>query len=237
MRKFFMASLASTLLLTSVVAQDEKRSTVEGNGNMVTKDIAVSSFEILKASGIYELRLSQGDKESVKIEADENLHQYFNVKNEGNSLVIDMDKLKKVNLKTKSKMKVYITFKKLKEMELKTVGNVASDENLSFENLSFKNRSVGNVDIDLTVNKLELSNTSVGNITLDGKAQDVNVINTGVGTLHAGNFVVQTMNIENSGVGNAEVNAQKNLKVKDSFLGKVKNKGAAPVRKMNKVRV
>ena len=237
MRKFFMASLASTLLLTSVVAQDEKRSTVEGNGNMITKDIAVSSFEILKASGIYELRLSQGDKESVKIEADENLHQYFNVKNEGNSLVIDMDKLKKVNLKTKSKMKVYVTFKKLKEMELKTVGNVASDENLSFENLSFKNRSVGNVDIDLTVNKLELSNTSVGNITLDGKAQDVNVINTGVGTLHAGNFVVQTMNIENSGVGNAEVNAQKNLKVKDSFLGKVKNKGAAPVRKMNKVRV
>ena len=232
-----MASLASTLLLTSVVAQDEKRSTVEGNGNMVTKDIAVSSFEILKASGIYELRLSQGDKESVKIEADENLHQYFNVKNEGNSLVIDMDKLKKVNLKTKSKMKVYVTFKKLKEMELKTVGNVASDENLSFENLSFKNRSVGNVDIDLTVNKLELSNTSVGNITLDGKAQDVNVINTGVGSLHAGNFVVQTMNIENSGVGNAEVNAQKNLKVKDSFLGKVKNKGAAPVRKMNKVRV
>ena len=204
---------------------------------MVTKDIAVSSFEILKASGIYELRLSQGDKESVKIEADENLHQYFNVKNEGNSLVIDMDKLKKVNLKTKSKMKVYVTFKKLKEMELKTVGNVASDENLSFENLSFKNRSVGNVDIDLTVNKLELSNTSVGNITLDGKAQDVNVINTGVGSLHAGNFVVQTMNIENSGVGNAEVNAQKNLKVKDSFLGKVKNKGAAPVRKMNKVRV
>ena len=237
MRKFFMASLASTLLLTSVVAQDEKRSTVEGNGNMVTKDIAVSSFEILKASGIYELRLSQGDKESVKIEADENLHQYFNVKNEGNSLVIDMDKLKKVNLKTKSKMKVYVTFKKLKEMELKTVGNVASDENLSFENLSFKNRSVGNVDIELTVNKLELSNTSVGNITLDGKAQDVNVINTGVGSLHAGNFVVQTMNIENSGVGNAEVNAQKNLKVKDSFLGKVKNKGAAPVRKMNKVRV
>ena len=232
-----MASLASTLLLTSVVAQDEKRSTVEGNGNMVTKDIAVSSFEILKASGIYELRLSQGDKESVKIEADENLHQYFNVKNEGNSLVIDMDKLKKVNLKTKSKMKVYVTFKKLKEMELKTVGNVASDENLSFENLSFKNRSVGNVDIELTVNKLELSNTSVGNITLDGKAQDVNVINTGVGSLHAGNFVVQTMNIENSGVGNAEVNAQKNLKVKDSFLGKVKNKGAAPVRKMNKVRV
>jgi hypothetical protein len=45
------------------------------------------------------------------------------------------------------------------------------------------------------------------------------------------------MNIENTGVGNAEVNAEKDLKVKDSFLGKVKNKGGATVRKMNRVRV
>jgi hypothetical protein len=61
--------------------------------------------------------------------------------------------------------------------------------------------------------------------------------NAGVGSLEAGNFVVQTMNIENTGIGSAEVNAEKDLKVKDSFLGKVKNKGNAPMRKMNKVRV
>jgi hypothetical protein len=45
------------------------------------------------------------------------------------------------------------------------------------------------------------------------------------------------MDIENSGVGNAAVNAQKTLKVKDSFLGKVSNKGAATARKMNKVAI
>ena len=45
------------------------------------------------------------------------------------------------------------------------------------------------------------------------------------------------MNIENTGVGSAEVNAEKELKVKDSMLGRVKNKGAAPVRKSNKVEI
>ena len=89
----------------------------------------------------------------------------------------------------------------------------------------------------LTATKLELENKSVGNVTLKGKVEDVVVKNKGVGELEAGNLVVQTMDIENNSVGNAEVNAEKSLKVKDSFLGKVKNKGAAQVRRMNKVRV
>jgi hypothetical protein len=192
---------------------------------------------VLKASGVYELKLIQGNKETVKIEADENLQEYFSVKNEGNKLVIDMDKLKNINLKNKGKMKVYVTFKKLKELDLSTVGNVGSDDHLSFDDLDLSTHSVGNVDLKLTANKLELDNQSVGNVKLSGKAQDAVIKNSGVGNLNAGTFVVQTMNIENTGVGSAEVNADKNLKVKDSFLGKVKNKGAATPRKMNKVRV
>jgi hypothetical protein len=237
MKQFVLTSLFGVFLAGAVIAQDNKTETIEGNGKSVTRDVTVSSFDALKASGIYELKLLQGNKETVKIEADENLQQYFNVRNDGNKLVIDMDKLKNKNLHTKSKMKVYVTFKQLKELDLSTVGNVGSDAPLAFDDLSLKNRSVGNVDLRMTVNKLDMKNTSVGNVKLSGKAQDAVVKNSGVGALEAGSFVVQTMNIENTGVGSAEVNAEKDLKVKDSFLGKVKNKGNAPVRKMNKVRV
>ncbi len=235
MRNVFFAFFVSFLSM-SVLAQNKSK-TIEGNGKMVTRDVAVSSFDALKASGVYELRLSQGNTESVKIEADENLQEYFTVKNEGNKLVIDMEKLKNVNLKMKNKLRVYVSFKKLKEMELNTVGDVASEENLSFDNLDMNNNSVGNVNLKLTAQKLDLNNSSVGNINLEGKAQDAVVKNNGVGSLKAGSFVVQTMNIENTGVGNAEVNAEKNLMVKDSFLGKVNNKGKAAVRRSNKVRV
>jgi hypothetical protein len=130
-----------------------------------------------------------------------------------------------------------VTFRKLNSLELSTVGNVVSDEPLTFEKLNMKNKSVGNVDLDLTASQLDLNNTSVGNVRLKGKAQNAVVKNTGVGSLEAGSFVVQTMDIENTGVGNAEVNAEKNLKVRDSFMGTVKNKGNAPVRRVNKVRV
>jgi hypothetical protein len=236
MRKIIYGTLAASLLASGLQAQDKKE-TIEGNGKTVTRDVSVSSFDALRASGVYELKLSQGDRESVKIEADENLQEYFTVRNDGNSLVIDMKKMQNKNLKTKNKMRVYVTFKKLNKLELSTVGNVVSDEPLSFDKLNIRNKSVGNVELDLSVDQLDLNNTSVGNVKLKGKAANAVVKNTGVGSLEAGSFVVQTMDIENTGVGNAEVNAEKNLKVKDSFLGKVHNKGNAPLRRMNKVRV
>jgi hypothetical protein len=236
MRKILFVALTGILLHQTSTAQ-EKHETLEGNGKLVTKEVPVSSFDALKASGIYELKLSQGSKETVKIEADENLQELFQVRNEDNKLVIDMKKMKNKSLKSKNKMKVYVTFKKIKEMELSTVGNVGSEEQLAFDDLAMKNKSVGNVDLKLTANKIDLKNTSVGNVKLSGKAQDAVVKNSGVGSLEAGSFLVQTMNIENTGIGSAEVNAEKDLKVKDSFMGKVKNKGNAPVRKMNKVRV
>jgi len=238
MKRFFLTSLAGLFLASFSHAQDDnKKETIEGNGKTVTRDIPISSFNALQASGVYELKLFQGNKESVKIEADENLQQYFTVHNDGNKLVIDMEKLKNKNLKNSGKMKVYVTFKNLKELDLKTVGNVSSEEQLSFDDLDLNTKNVGNVDLNLTAKKLDLENKSVGNVKLSGKAEEAVVKNTGVGSLQAGNFVVQTMNIENNGVGSAEVNAEKDLKVKDNFLGKVKNKGAANVRKMNKVRV
>ena len=241
MKKFLLTSLAGLFLTGLVHAQndknDNKRETIEGNGKSVTREVPVSSFNALQASGVYELKLSQGNKESVKIEADENLQEYFNVHNDGNKLVIDMEKLRNKNLKNSGKMRVYVTFKNLKELDLKTVGNVSSEEQLSFDDLDLNTKSVGNVDLNLTVKKLDLQSNSVGNVKLSGKANEAVVKHNGVGSLQAGNFVVQTMNIENNGVGSAEVNAEKDLKVKDSFLGKVSNKRNANLRRMNKVRV
>jgi hypothetical protein len=237
MLKLLFASALTSLLSMASFAQNHKENTetIEGNGKLVTREVPVNSFDALKASGVYELKLSQGSKEAVKIEADENLQDLFQVRNEGSKLIIDMKKLEHKNLKIHDKIRIYVTFKNLKSMEFSTVGNVNSEEALTFSDLELENHSVGHVDLKLNANKVEIKNTSVGNVKLSGKADNAVVTNSGVGSIQAGNFVVQTMSIENTGVGNAEVNAEKNIKVKDSFLGKVRNKGAAHIRRMNKV--
>ncbi|MGE5519028.1 MAG: head GIN domain-containing protein [Candidatus Dadabacteria bacterium] len=237
MRKIFFAMAILLGAASMALAQDKKSEKIEGNGNLVTREVNVSPFDTLKASGIYELILSQGSKESVKIQADENLQQYFSVKNEGRNLVIEMKDIKGKNFNSKDKMKIYVSFRQLKGMKLKTVGGVSTEGLLTFDDVEIDNKSVGNISLKMNADKVDVSNKSVGNVVISGKAREAVVRNTGVGKLEAGDFVVQTMDIENTGIGTAEVNAQKNLKVKDNFLGKVSNRGSATMRKMNKVRV
>src|SRR5438045_313831 len=149
MSKLLFATSLAVIITMATAAQvnKEKRETLEGNGKIVTRDVPVKSFDALKASGLYELKLSQGNKETVKIEADENLQDLFEVHNEGSKLIIEMKKQEHKNLNVKNNMKVYVTFKKLKNLELSTVGNVNSEESLSFEDLEVSNKSVGHVDL------------------------------------------------------------------------------------------
>jgi putative autotransporter adhesin-like protein len=209
--------------------KDDKNETrIQGSGNVITKDVAVQPFDELQASGIFSVVLTQGSKEAVKIKAEDNLQQLFEVKNEGTKLIVSMKKDSHFN--SKEKMTVYITFKNLKTMELKMVGNVSSEGNLSFSNLSLDNSSVGSVDLALNA-----SNKSVGSLKLKGKADNAVIKSNSVGSIRASEFVVQTMDIDNDGVGSAEVNAAKELKVKESFLGKVRNAGSATAKRINKV--
>lgn len=235
MKQTFLLALLVSATAFVQSAQAQKQETLEGNGHVITKEIPVQPFTALDASGVYDLNLTQGAAEGVKIEADENLQALFSVRNEGDKLVIDMKEGKNKNLNLKHKLQVYVTFKNLKALNLKTVGNVRNSNDLTFDALRLTTSSVGNIDLDLNATTLHLENTSVGSVMLRGRAESAMIKNSGVGSLKAGDFIVQMLEIDNSGVGAAEVNAAKGLKVQDSFLGKVKNRGAAAARKGNKV--
>lgn len=226
MRKLLLASMLFAGVLAN--AQKEKKEIV-GSGNLVTKDVAVKPFSEVHAKGVLNVVLKQGDKEEVKIEAEDNLQQYIHVTNDGDKLNISMEK--DLNYSSKKSMKVYVTFKKLKSMDLSTVGSVSSDEALSFGDLSIKHHGVGSVNLNMSANNVDLEHTGVGSVKLKGKAENAVFRNSGVGSISASQFVVQKMDITNSGIGSAEVNAEKEIKVLQNSMGRVKNTGKAVVKK------
>lgn len=235
MRKSSLLTLLAVFIVGVVQAQNHKddKDRIEGSGNVITKEFTVKSFDHLTAHGVFNLQLSQGDKEQVRIEADDNLMELFIVENEGSTLEIRMKK--DVHFNSKKKLSVYVTFKTLKSMHLSMVGGASSEEKLKFDELKLKNQSVGSVNLNMALQTLHLENESVGNLKLTGSADNAVIKSNSVGSVQAGEFVVQKMEIDNSGVGSATVNAEKELKVSDSFLGKVNNKGNATVKKKNKV--
>src|SRR6185503_7427651 len=184
MRKIFLFILVLTAMSFSVIAQKndwDKRERIEGSGNVISKDIPVKSFDHLTAHGVFSLQLSQGDKESVKIEAEDNLIDLITVKNEGSDLQIEMKK--DVSIDTKKKMIVYVTFKSLKSMNLGMVGSTSSDEQLKFSDLKFKNQSVGSVNLNMALQTLNLENESVGSLKLKGSADNAVIKSNSVGSV------------------------------------------------------
>jgi hypothetical protein len=229
-KRVFVTGLFVLSLITGLFAQDKEKA--EGSGNVVTRDVSVQPFDELQVSGVFNVSLIQGDKVQVKIEAEDNLQPLFQVTNEGSKLTISMKK--GININTKTKMNVYVTFKTLTVIDMNTVGNVSTNSKLKLNDLSIKSNSVGSIDLKLDVQTMHVDNSGVGSVKLSGSADNAVIKNSGVGSIHAGDFIVQRMNINNSGVGSAEVNAEKELTVNDSFLGKIKNKGNASVKKLKK---
>ena len=238
--KKIMSSLLFVFCSFLVVAQ--KHETIKPSGNIITRNVDVHSFNSIRAEGLYELVLTQGDKESVEIEADDNLQDLFKVSNDGNTLVIDMPELKNSNVdfndqnhEHKLNLKVYVTFKQLNSLNAGIIGTVRCTTPLKADVFNIESKNVGNIELKVNTDKLTVSNKGVGDITLSGSAANAIITNAGVGAFNGEDLIVQTMDINNSGVGGANVHVEKDLKVKDSFLGKVSNSGNAKSHKMDDV--
>lgn len=238
MKKILFLTAVAITGATMVNAQE----TIKPSGNIITRDVSVKPFNAIKANGLYELILTQGSTEAVKVETDDNLQKFIEVSNDGNTLVIDEPALRNHNFnitgadgerEKKQHFKVYVTFKSITLMDLQTIGNITAANPLTFDALEINDKSVGNIKMAITTEKLTVTNKGVGTVTLSGNVNNAVITNTGVGSFQGNGLVVQTMHITNTGVGHADVNVVKNLIVKDSFLGKVKNSGSAKTIKMD----
>lgn len=206
---------------------DEK--TVKGNGKVVKKEREVSSFREIEIDGTFDVIISQGDKEKVVVETDENLQQYIEVEVNDNRLLLDNASCTKIKKVTKKK--VYVTVKDLSKLLIDGVGNVEMSS-LKTKDLEIIVDGVGNSTLDFTCTNLDLESDGVGNVKLSGSADNAHMTCDGVGNMSAANLVVGVLNVENSSVGNVRVNATKEIKIYSSGVGSLTYSGGAEVKEI-----
>ncbi len=204
---------------------------ISGNGNVVEENRTVESFSSIDIGGVLNVYLTQGDTESVTVEADENLLDLIITENRGNTLVV---KLKKgVDIKKAKEKNVYITLRSIDELEVGGVVNVKTTNALTADAFDLDIGGVGNTDLELRCNQLDAKASMVGNLTLRGAVQEANIKNGGVGSLKAFDLKVDRLTIKNSGVGSAEVQAQDEISITSSGVGSVRYKGDAAVKELS----
>lgn len=196
---------------------------VKGNGKVTTEEREIASFNQIVLEGVFNVYLLQKEKESIRVEADENILPFIITEVENNVLTV---KLKDDSRITKmKKISVYITMVDVNKLETKGVGLLHCMGELNLTALELDLNGVGASKLNLNCDILKVNSELVGSLKLSGKAKEMIINHKGIGSFEAFDFKAENVNLTSDGIGKAEVYASKELTIDAKGLGGVKYKG------------
>jgi len=191
-----------------------------GSRRVVTEDIKVSDFDQINFSTIGELTITQGDRESLTIEAESNVMSRITTAVRGATLYIEM-KSGIWNVVPTKPVRYDLTVKELNSLDLSGVGTVYAGA-IDTDRLDLDMSGAGKVIIrSLTAGILEVEHSGAGKCELAGQVRRQEVHLTGAGEYDAADLESETVEVELSGVGKATVWATEALDIRLSGVGSV----------------
>jgi hypothetical protein len=195
--------------------------TVEGHGNVVTKERKADSFTGIKVSSGIDVYLKQGDNVSITVEADENLHEYILTEVRGGVLNVYSE----YNIRHAEKMKVYVTMKEVNSVKTTSAGDVHGESKINSDRLEISASSAGDIKLDVSAKNIDVDISSSGDITLTGETDNLRAELSSAGDLNAYELRTREADISVSSAGDADVNVSERLIARASSAGDVNYKG------------
>ena len=211
--------IITTLLVLSCFNAFAQRS----DGAIHTEERKVESFQAIDAEGVCNIFLKQGNKEALVLESHKDILDLIVTEVRGGTLYIDWKKGSK--LKKYSKLKIFITFQELNELDIDIVGNVQSENTISVGNFEIDHSGVGNIDLDLDCQNIEAEFSMVGNIELSGRADNVSIESNCTGNLDASELKAKHLVLDNASIGTVRVHADETISLESSGVGTVTYSG------------
>jgi hypothetical protein len=207
MNKTRFSILLTTLILVTLVltacdltALQGLGRTVTGSGNVVEESREVSGISGVHLATIGDMTIELGDKESLRIEAEDNLLEYFETEvRNGNLIIKTRDN---VRLNTTKPVNYYLTVMGLDEIDISSAGNITAPD-LENEQFSINIGSSGDLKLgDLATDKLNVKISSSGDVTmgeLNADSLEVDIGSNGNLDIAGGEVKTQDINIGSSG--------------------------------------
>jgi hypothetical protein len=199
---------------------------VRGSGNVVTEERDVSDFHKIHLSGIGNLIITQGEEESLTIEADDNIIPIIETDVSGERL--DIGFKRGYTFTPSATLKFHLTVVDLDEISLSGAGNIDC-EGFETEVLQFDVSGAGDLDFDLDAGRVEVVVSGAGNIILSGKVDSQEIEIDGAGKYNGEDLESRQCEIRVSGAGSATVNVSELLDVEINGIGNVYYTGSPSV--------
>jgi hypothetical protein len=221
-------ALLAVALAASIPAAHVALAATSGSGRSVSETRSVAAFDSIAVGGSIDLVVSQGDKTSLQVQADDNLLPLLITEVESGRLKIGWKRGENIN--HRGSVKVTVVTPKLTALSAAGSGKV---ELQAFNTPALKLSVAGSSNATLSTLSTEDLSVSIagsGDVRGSGKATKLKVSIAGSGDVRLSDLKSDEVGVTIAGSGDAQVNAQKTLNVSIAGSGDVSYTGDATVK-------
>ncbi|RDV14457.1 DUF2807 domain-containing protein [Pontibacter diazotrophicus] len=216
----FVFLIALMFTTTPLMAQQ-----LRGNGNIQTQDRNVSDFRGINVSGGFAVEITQGNQESLRLEAEENL--LSNIRTEVRNGVLHI--YNEGNVTTNKGMKAYITIRELNSVDISGGVKVTGNSTFRTDALELDMSGASKVNLDINTNRLEADMSGASKIELTGRADEVDMDMSGASKVEAADLQAKRVKVEASGASKVRVYATEALDINASGATSISYRGSPSI--------
>ncbi len=211
---------------TLLSAQNWGGNGIIGTGPKVKKTLTIDAFNGFTLGIGGNVYLTQGNTQSVTVEAQQNIIDNILTTVSDNHWNIRFDK----NVRNYEGIKIWITVPILTKAYVSGSGNIIGETKFTkLNDLVVGVSGSGNIKLELEAQDIDGKISGSGDVKLGGVAKSLNISISGSGDFISDALRVQSATIHISGSGDATVHAEDSLEVRVSGSGDVRYRGRPKV--------
>jgi len=221
-------TIGLSLLFTSCI--ELTGTGIKGEGELITKSIAISDFSEIEIETFVEVNYSQAPNTgSLEFTVDDNLWEYYNIYTKDHVLHIKLkDEYRNKFRMQPTKSVLTVSSEELEEISIAGSANVNFCTEFTSKKLSIGIAGSGKFianQYPVSIENCEIGIAGSGNLQLKGSIQKAEIGIAGSGNVSALECAIAQLQVEIAGSGNVEAQVTDKLEVSIAGSGKVQYKG------------
>ena len=231
--KTLKLTLSILLLFVSTLSIAQKR--YKGDGNVITKERSIGTFDQLTVKGPFNVELTSGQVNALTITTDANLMEQIVTEVNDKTLTIRLKKQSYLKPTNNKPIHIKAPLTSLNALLHAGSGKVFSNESFSTNTINVDHSGSGKIQLKLEAQTTAINLSGSGKIQLRGTSTNVNAKLSGSGNIRLADFKAENGEAKLSGSGNIDLNCSKRLTAKISGSGNIRYKEEPSQKLISKV--
>jgi hypothetical protein len=174
-----------------------------GSGNLETEEYAFTDFTEVEISSAFEFEIQQSNSYNISVTADDNIMDYVQVSQDGQTLKIGLRTVTWFGPKT---LRASVTMPQLRGLTVSGASRGTVYDFSSTEDLDITVSGASRVTGDITAGNVEFDISGASTIQLGGSANDMFASVSGASRCNLGSFPVNNADVNFSGASSGTIN-------------------------------